>query len=221
MNWPDGVPVEYRDALVVGDALDYLRRFGDGSVPLFLFSPPYNLSARAEGSGGFPNRHYPKGRKLGHYPDGARLGGRGGPGKWSGGALAKGYGQVHDDALPPEQYQAWQQNVLRECWRALAEDGAIYYNHKPRILNGVLHTPLEFNPGLPLRQIVIWARAGGINFSTVFYCPTHEWLVIFAKPDFRLKSKGASGVGDVWRIPQESNNPHPAPFPAGTGRAGA
>jgi site-specific DNA-methyltransferase (adenine-specific) len=43
--------------------------------------------------------------------------------------------------------------------------------------------------------------------------PTHEWIVIYAKPDFRLKSKAASGAGDVWYIPQESGTWHPAPFP--------
>lgn len=37
--------------------------------------------------------------------------------------------------------------------------------------------------------------------------------MIFAKPDFRLKSQGASGVGDVWYIPQEASTWHPAPFP--------
>lgn len=43
--------------------------------------------------------------------------------------------------------------------------------------------------------------------------PTHEWIVIFAKPDFRLKSKSVSSVGDVWYVPQEANPSHPAPFP--------
>lgn len=133
-------------------------------------------------------------------------------GKWSGGQLAEGY-ETHNDAMPLEQYATWQKSILLECWRTLSDNGAIYYNHKPRILDGILHTPLELNPGLPVRQIVIWARAGGINFSPTYYCPTHEWIIIYAKPDFRLKSKGASGVGDVWEIPQESGTWHPAPFP--------
>jgi DNA modification methylase len=37
--------------------------------------------------------------------------------------------------------------------------------------------------------------------------------MVFAKPGFRLKSKAASGIGDVWRVPQGSNPDHPAPFP--------
>lgn len=95
----------------------------------------------------------------------------------------------------------------------LRDDGAIYYNHKPRVQNGVLQTPLDLNPGLPVRQIVIWDRRSGFNFNQSFYLPTHEWVVIFAKPGFRLRSKGASGLKDVWSVPHERENEHPAPFP--------
>ena len=98
-------------------------------------------------------------------------------------------------------------------WGILTDKGAIFYNHKPRIQNGLLEHPMELNPGLPLRQIVIWKRKGGINFSSSFYLPTHEYVLIYAKPDFRLKSKAASGAGDVWEITQEKGTEHPAPFP--------
>ncbi len=81
------------------------------------------------------------------------------------------------------------------------------------MIGGRCWLPLELNPDLPLRQIVIWARAGGMNFNPTAYVPTHEWLMVFAKPAFRLRDKGASGVGDVWRVPQEANKLHPAPFP--------
>lgn len=60
---------------------------------------------------------------------------------------------------------------------------------------------------------MIWARAGGVNFSPVAYLPTHEWVMILARPDFRLRDKSASGAGDVWYVPQEANTEHPAPFP--------
>ena len=176
------------------------------TAELIFTSPPYNLGNTAIGSGGFP------GKKLGHYAADATLGHRGGMGKWSGGSLVNGYG-IHDDAMPHDQYVAWQKDVLLLCWGLLSEAGAIFYNHKPRVMNGRLVTPLEYNPNLPLRQIVIWARAGGVNFSPAFYLPTHEWIAIFAKEDFRLRDKAASGAGDVWRIAQESGTVHPAPFP--------
>lgn len=71
---------------------------------------------------------------------------------------------------------------------------------------------MALNPNLPIRQIVIWARSGGINYSPTFYLPTHEWIIIFAKPQFKLRDRAASGVKDVWHANTEPN-PHPAPFP--------
>lgn len=170
-------------------------------VDLVFTSPPYNLGVTA--GGGF-----------GHYVDDAGMRKRGGGGKWTGGALANGYSD-HDDAMSLEDYETWQRRVLELCWSRLTDVGAIFYNHKPRVQAGSLWTPLALNPGLPVRQIITWARAGGINFAPTHYMPTYEWIVVFARPAFRLKSKAASGVGDLWRVPQESNTDHPAPFPVG------
>jgi site-specific DNA-methyltransferase (adenine-specific) len=162
-----------------------------------ITSPPYNLGTTS--GGGMP------GKKMGHYSEGARGLSRGGMGKWSGGPLATGYG-IHTDALPHAEYVAWQKEILTLCFAALTETGAIFYNHKPRVLDGVLVTPFAYIPdALAVRQVVIWARAGGINFSPAFYVPTHEWVVIIAKTDFRLRDKAASGLGDVWSIPQGAN----------------
>ena len=171
-------------------------------VDLVLTSPPYNLGNTT--GGGFP--------KVGHYDPQAGMIKRGGQGKWRNAAIANGYGAC-SDSMPMPEYIAWQKQVLTLLWGKLTTTGAIYYNHKPRVLDGLVLLPLAYSPDLPLRQVVIWARAGGINFSPSFYCPTHEWLCIFAKEGFRLRDKGASGAGDVWYIPQEMKNPHPAPFP--------
>jgi site-specific DNA-methyltransferase (adenine-specific) len=172
------------------------------AVDAVITSPPYNLGNTT--GGGFP---------IGHYNQNNGLAMRGGAGKWRGGELANGYG-LHDDAMPHDEYVAWQKRILTACWAQLKGDGAIFYNHKPRVLGGILVTPLTYNPDLPVRQIVIWARSGGVNFSPAFYVPTHEWVLILAKPDFRLRDKAASGAGDVWRIHQnDGGNEHPAPFP--------
>lgn len=130
--------------------------------------------------------------------------------------LSGGY-STYTDEMEPSEYRAWQQSVLTECWRVLDNNGAIFYNHKPRVQNQVLWTPLELNPGLPLRQIIIWARNGGMNWAETHLVPTHEWIMLFAKPDFRF-TKADSSVGDVWRIPPSKGNArpnHPAPFPIG------
>ena len=176
--------------LYQGDCLEVMKTIPEGSVDMVFTSPPYNLGVSS--GGGFP-----KGKSKG---------------KWSGGDLSSGY-TSHSDDMPYEEYVQWQKSVLLECWRTLSDTGAIYYNHKPRVQSGILQTPLELNPGLPLRQIIIWERNGGINFSPSFYLPTHEWILIFAKPAFRLRDKKASGAKDIWKVGQERGNTHPAPFP--------
>jgi site-specific DNA-methyltransferase (adenine-specific) len=192
--------------IVVSDALEFVQALPDGSVPLYLFSPPYNLGNSS--GGGIRGA-----TKVGHYSADAGYAKRGGGGKWHGGDLANGY-TANDDNLPWPDYIARQQSILRECWRTLPENGAIYYNHKERVQHGVLIDPMLFVPDCCiLRQRIIWARAGGVNFNEASYCSTHEVILILAKPDFRLKSKGASGAGSVWYIPQLSNTWHPAPFP--------
>ena len=178
-----------------GDCLDVLSLLPANSVDIVFTSPPYNLGVTS--GGGFADVRKYADMKMG---------------KWGGGRLAYGYGE-HDDAMPLPEYEEWQRSVLVECWQLIKPTGAIYYNHKPRVQDGRLWTPLAVNPDLPVRQIVIWARAGGINFAPTHYLPTHEWIVVFAQPRFRLKSKEASGIGDVWYVPQEANTDHPAPFP--------
>lgn len=194
----------YSEAGIViyhGDNRDLMSSLPTASIDLVFTSPPYNMGNTSGG-----------GLTRSHYDTAAGITKRGGGGKWQHCALANGYGS-HDDDMPHTDYVSWQKAFLKECWRLVSPTGAIYYNHKTRILNGEAITPFAYNPDLPVRQIVIWARAGGINFSPSFYVPTHEWIVIFAKADFRLRDKAASGAGDVWYVPQEANPDHPAPFP--------
>lgn len=190
-------------ALYCADNLAIMREMPAESVDIVITSPPYNMGNTTGGG----MKQY-----KGHYSAGGGMKVRGGSSKWKGAALANGYESFNDN-MPHTEYVAWQKEVLLECWRLLPPTGAIFYNHKQRILDGECVTPLAYNPGLPIRQIITWARSGGINFNICFYLPTSEWIVIFAKPDFRLKDKSASGIGDVWAFSQESNNPHPAPFP--------
>lgn len=191
--------------LYCGDCREVLPILGQFDA--VITSPPYNLGVSA--GGGFASKFV---RNHGHYDPNGSYRKRGGGGKWTGGALADGYG-AHDDKMPWDEYEEWQRTVLNLCWERLGETGAIFYNHKPRAQTCEVWLPLALNPGLPLRQIIIWARAGGINFAPTHYVPTHEWIMVLAKPAFRLRDKSASGVGDVWYIPQESGTEHPCPFP--------
>lgn len=173
-----------------GDCLEVMRTMPADSFDLVFTSPPYNLGISTGG-----------GLKAATNS-----------GKWKSAALATGY-QDHGDDMPFEEYVAWQHDVLRECWRLIKPTGAIYYQHKPRVQAGILQTPLALIPDLPVRQIVIWDRGSGMNFAPTHYVPAHEWIVVVAGPEFRLKSKGASGHGDVWRANPVTGSKHPAPFP--------
>lgn len=135
--------------------------------------------------------------------------GRGG--KWSSAALINGY-DTYNDNLPHDVYVKWQRECLTEMMRVLKNDGAIFYNHKWRVQGGLLQDRQDIVSGFPVRQIIIWKRKGGINFNPGYFLPTYEVIYMIAKPEFRLVPK-ANRYGDVWEIPQERNNPHPAPFP--------
>lgn len=135
--------------------------------------------------------------------------------------LSGGYRSYHD-TLPDAEYVKWQQDVLTMCWETLNDTGAIFYNHKPLIKDGEVTMPTRLNPGLPLRQIIIWYRNWGANWSPSHFLPVHEWIMVMAKRDFRLKSRDAAAASDVWAVHPEKGikDGHPASFPIGLpGRA--
>jgi site-specific DNA-methyltransferase (adenine-specific) len=160
-----------------------------GSVEIAVTSPPYNLGEGMEDKGGL---------RVGHAGS-----------KWGDDKLRGGYGE-HDDAMPYPDYIAWQRHVLDELWRICS--GAIFYNHKPRLVKRQLRLPTDI-VHLPLRQIIIWDRGSGFNCMAGAYMPVSEWIVLCAKPDWSLRHKSASAIGDVWRMLPSVDEEHPASFP--------
>ena len=174
--------------VTVGDCLEVMAQIPANSVDLIVTSPPYNL--RNSTGNGMKN---------------------GSGGKWENAALINGYTDSDDD-LPHEEYVAWQRNCLTAMMRLIPDNGAIFYNHKWRVQNGLLQDRADIVEGFPVRQIIIWKREGGINFNPGYFLPTYEVIYLICKPNFKLAPK-ANAIGDVWNIPQERNNAHPAPFP--------
>ena len=132
-------------------------------------------------------------------------------GKWANAALQNGYSH-YDDNMPHDKYVKWQRECLTEMFRLIKSDGAIFYNHKWRVQDGLLQDRQDIVSGFPVRQIIIWRRKGGINFNPGYFLPTYEVIYLIAKQDFKLVPK-SNGVGDVWEFTQEMKNGHPAPFP--------
>ena len=171
-----------------GDCIELLKELPPAFVKIVVTSPPYNL--RNTTGGGLL-------RDGGAFSEGRKI--------------RKGY-NGHNDAMPHDEYVAWQRACLEEMMRVLRPDGAIFYNHKWRVQNGLLQDRADIVAGFPVRQIIIWQRNGGINFNPHYFLPTYEVIYLIAKADFRLATR-ANAVGDVWQFDQERNNPHPAPFP--------
>ena len=165
-----------------------IKQIPSGSVDLVVTSPPYNIK-NSTGNG---------------LKDG-----RGG--KWANAALQKGYSNYHD-CMPHQDYVAWQRACLSEMLRILPENGAIFYNHKWRVQNGLLQDRADILNGFPVRQIIIWKRKGGFNFNQGYFLPTYEVIYLIAKPQFKLSPK-ANAHGDVWEFTQEFKNEHPAAYP--------
>ena len=177
--------------VIEGDCLEILRTLRDGCIGTVVTSPPYNLR---ETTGNSSTTRGPASR----WPEST--------------ILREGY-DGHQDQMPYPDYVEWQREVLHQCMRVLADDGAIFYNHKWRVQHGLLQDRSEIVEGFPVRQIIIWARAGGLNFNIGYFVPTYEVIYLIAKPRWRLRDKSVAGWGDVWRIRQEGPSTHPAPFP--------
>jgi modification methylase len=181
-------PKDFINKIICGDSLAVMQQMPDNCLDLVVTSPPYNLK-NSTGNG--------------------MKDGRGG--KWAGAALVNGYSHYNDN-IPHDKYADWQYNCLKEMFRLLKDNGAIFYNHKWRVQDGLLQDRQDIIRDLPVRQIIIWRRKGGINFNPGYFLPTYEVIYLMPKPDFRLAPK-ANSYGDVWEFTQEMNNPHPAPFP--------
>lgn len=184
MNYPN----DYINKIICGDSLEVMKSMPSESIDLVVTSPPYNLK-NSTGNG--------------------MKDGRGG--KWSKASLINGYSN-YDDNMPHDKYAEWQKACLTEMYRLLKNDGAIFYNHKWRVQGGLLQDRQDIIKDLPIRQIIIWKRKGGINFNKGYFLPTYEVIYVIAKPKFTLAAK-ANAHGDVWEFTQEMKNPHPAPFP--------
>lgn len=174
--------------LYLGDCLEVLPSIESDSIDISVTSPPYNLGEGMEDKGGL---------RVGH-----------GGSKWGDDKLRKGYGE-HDDAMPYPEYVQWQREILDHLWRV---SSAIFYNHKPRLVKRQLRLPTDI-VHLPLRQIIIWDRGSGFNCMAGAYMPVCEWIVLCAKPDWSLRHKSASAIGDVWRMMPTIDKEHPASFP--------
>lgn len=164
------------------DCLDTIARMPDESIDLIVTSPPYNLDNAKKGS-------FYGGKSKGEnisYDN-------------------------HNDNLPEQEYIDWQHDLFREWMRLIKPTGAIFYNHKPRIIEGIYDDRKNLIP-FKIRQEIVWDRCGMVNFSGSFYANNTERIYIICKDNWKPVRKYL-GWGEVWRFSPEQNTKHPAPFP--------
>lgn len=184
-------PNDFENKIIHGNCLDIMKDIPDQSIDLTITSPPYNLGM---------NKTF--GEDITKNWNG----------KWNNSKLQSSSYDIHNDYMPEEEYISWQNNVIKECFRITKDNGAIFYNHKWRVQKGIYQQRLEIIKDLPLRQIIIWAKKGGINFNEGYFLPTYEVIYLIAKPKFKLPPT-INRYGDVWSITQQKGSWHPAPFP--------
>jgi site-specific DNA-methyltransferase (adenine-specific) len=173
------------------DSLCLLRGLATGSVDCVVTSPPYNL--RNSTGNGLKNLNN---KSL-----------------WSNQPMRNGYDGVYTDDRPHHEYIDWQRACLVEMMRITKRTGAVFYNHKWRVQDGVLQRLAdEITQGFPVRQIIIWDRCGGINFNDGYFLPSYEVVYLLAQPEFELQPK-TSGLKDVWTIPPAEGKEHPNAYP--------
>ncbi len=125
----------------------------------------------------------------------------------------KPYNKYADD-MPEEKYQIWQTNVLNECHRVLKDDGAMFYNHKNRIRNGVQISPYEWilKSNFIVKQEIVWFN-GSPNFDKCRFYPMTEriyWLQKTKKGHFR-NNINSHDICD-WKA-EGTNKQHKRSFP--------
>jgi len=117
----------------------------------------------------------------------------------------------HDDSMSENEYIDWQHDLWNLWWSLLCDSGAIFYNHKPRVEGGVWNDRKNLVP-YPIRQEIVWDRCCMVNFCGSFFASSSERIFIVCKDGWKPNQESV-GFGEVWRIPPETNTPHPAPFP--------
>jgi len=170
------------NTIIQGDCLDVMKTMTTNSIDLVFTSPPYNLGNVKK------NSFYANTSK----PDTISY-------------------DVHNDDMSVDDYIKWQHSIIKELQRLVKSTGAIFYNHKPRILKGIYDDRRNLIP-CNIRQEIIWQRSCGINFCGSFFVPTTERIFIIAGNDWKPNREFVK-YGEVWKVSHENNTPHPAPFP--------
>ena len=169
--------------LRLGDCLEAMKTIPAGSVDAVVTSPPYNIVR--EWSGGGPNSNMKR-------------------------TDSKFNNEWYEDAMPEEDYQELQKQVIRECLRICR--GSIFYNHKVRYAikrRNEIYFPMDWLREFPIWTEIIWDRDGGQGGNSNRWILADERIYQIGRP---VVWNGAIGT-NIWRIRPETYPGHPCTFP--------
>lgn len=178
---------------LIGDAVEFTDSLEGLGIAGIVTSPPYNKAFR---------------NRKPHPSD-----------RWQASRLMAGNYSHYDDDMPEEDYISWQRRFLESSMNAVGDGGVVLYNTGRRIKNLEESRRQEIVEGFPVRQTIIWDRGSSLNQGGAkpsMFPPCYELIYMIAGKNWRLPEDGLAEFrkwGDVWHIPPERGNPHPAPFP--------
>ena len=125
------------------------------------------------------------------------------------------------DTRPPDEYVAWQRDVIARCLELVGDSGAVFYNTKFQPCDLGLDTRHEIADGFPLRQIIIWDKRSAINTggrAPTILPPSYEVVLLFAGRHWEIPKTARADARkwrDVWHIAPSTaaDTGHTASFP--------
>lgn len=121
------------------------------------------------------------------------------------------------DKQSDEDYANEQIQIINEMLRVLKPTGTICYNHKDRIYNFEVLSPLSWilQTKAKYRQRITWNRCGMQAYNPVRFYRVEEDIYILGKEAKGFFwNKNAAKYLSIWNIPPSRNDlGHPATFP--------
>ncbi len=123
---------------------------------------------------------------------------------------------AYADAMPEEDYQAWQVELLTLWFDLVVDGGSFFYNHKHRYRNRQPIIPLDWIRKTPwrFRQEIIWDRRGGVAANAEMFIPGDERFYWLEKEGPHVWNGVGNNRTTVWPIsPQQNDGLHVCPYP--------
>jgi site-specific DNA-methyltransferase (adenine-specific) len=122
---------------------------------------------------------------------------------------------TYKDKLTEKDYQSWQVDILKGCYRILKDDGVMFYNHKNRIVEGSVVSPFEWlsKTEFNIYQVIVLNLKSTANVDKRRFFPVHELLFVLTKSN-KTKLNNIECLTDVWemkKVPRKESG-HPATF---------